>query len=185
MPIIAKRDNVSFEQPTPGTVQAVCVFVHDIGNQPGEYQGKPNVAHKAIVAWELKQKMTQGEYAGKPFMITRYYTVSLSEKSNLRKDLESWRGRAFTDDELDGFDIETIRGANCLLSIVATESGKRKVSGVMALPVGMEKMVPTITEPSEKYMEWINRERAKAVPDEVPAQNVAVDASGEREDLPF
>ena len=40
---------------------------------------------------------------GKPFLVRRRYTASLHEKSALRKDLESWRGRAFTNVELDGF----------------------------------------------------------------------------------
>lgn len=189
MPIIAKQDNANFEQPTPGTVQAVCVFVHDIGNQPGEYQGKPRIAHKIIVAWELGQKMTTGEFAGKPFMITKYYTLSLSEKASLRKDLEAWRGKAFTEAELKGFDVESIKGANCLLSIVETENGKRKVNGVMALPAGMTKLAPTLTEPSERYMEWIERERAKAVPDaptvEPGAAPVVTSEDGGEGDLPF
>lgn len=181
MPIIAKADNDNFEKAPTGTIQAVCVFVHDIGLQAGEYQGRPHVKHQVIVSWELNERMTQGEYAGKPFMVSKYYTLSLSEKSNLRKDLENWRGRAFTADELAGFDVESIRGANCLLSITETENGKRKVSGVAALPKGMVPIEPTQTTPSEKFMEWIEKERAKAVH---PTQSTA-QVSDDKDDLPF
>ena len=169
MPIMAQENNSTFEQPTPATHQAVCVFVHDIGLQPGDYQGKPRLSHKIIMAWQLAQKMTTGEYAGQPFLITQFYTLSLSEKAKLRKDLEAWRGKAFTEAELKGFDVESVIGANCLLSIIATENGKRKVSGVMALPAGMPTITPTLTEPSDKYIEWIERERSKQVlPEAVP-----------------
>jgi len=177
---MAKADNDNFEKAPTGTIQAVCTFVHDIGLQAGEYQGKPNLAHKVIVSWELAEKMTQGEFAGKPFMVSKYYTLSLSEKANLRKDLENWRGKGFSQDELNGFDVESIKGSNCLLSITETENGKRKVSGVAALPKGMAPIAPTQTEPSDKFMEWIQRERDKAVqPKSAPGAQV------DDTDLPF
>ena len=184
MPIIAKADSDNFEKAPTGTVQAVCTFIHDIGHQPGEYQGRPNVRHQIIVSWELSEKMTQGEYAGKPFMVSKYYTLSLSEKSNLRKDLENWRGKAFTAEELAGFDVEAIKNANCLLSITETENGKRKVSGVAALPKGMAPIEASQILPSPKFMEWIEKERAKAVhpsatTEEAPTEN------GDKDDLPF
>jgi hypothetical protein len=186
MPIIAKQDGDNFEKPTPGTVQGVCVSVHDIGIQKVEYPGKPpSEARKVIVAWELSQRMTQGEHAGKPFMITRFYTLSLSEKANLRKDLENWRGKKFTAEELKGFDIETIIGANCLLSIVATETDKRKVTGVMAVPTGMPALTPTFTTPSERYMEWINKERAKQIVHEAVVTDPPDAAPDTTDDIPF
>jgi len=38
-------------------------------------------------------------------MISKRYTMSLGEQSTLRKDLESWRGKKFTPEELQGFDL--------------------------------------------------------------------------------
>ena len=55
---------------------------------------------------------------GKPFLISRRYSLSLHEKSSLRRDLESWRGRAFTQEELRGFDLEVLIGVGCLVSVV-------------------------------------------------------------------
>ena len=40
--------------------------------------------------------------------ISATYTLSLGERSNLRKMLESWRSRAFTPEELQGFDLEKV-----------------------------------------------------------------------------
>jgi len=107
----------------------------------------------------------------------------LSEKANLRKDLENWRGKGFTEAELAGFDVESIRGANCLLTITETESGKRKVSGVTALPKGMQPIKPYHTSPTSKFMDWIEKERAKAI---VPNTDVSEPPPLDRDsDLPF
>jgi hypothetical protein len=164
MPILAKdTGGGDFEKAPTGTQQAVCVFVFDIGWQKGEYAGVENILPKIIVCWESVEIMTTGEFAGKPFMLSKYYTLSLHEKANLRKDLESWRGKAFTPEELDGFDVERLVGANCLLNVVATEKDKRKISAIMPLPKGMSQIKPTITDPTENIKKWIEKERAKAI----------------------
>jgi len=163
MPIMAQETGTDFEQPTPGTTQAVCVFIHDIGIQENNFSGETKRAHKIIMAFELAQKRTIGENAGKPFILSSFYTLSLHEKAALRKDLEAWRGKKFTPQELKGFDVETVKGANCLLSIVATENGKRKINGVMALPTGMPTITASLTEPPDKYIEWIEKEKSKQI----------------------
>ena len=71
-----------------------------------------------------------------PAQASKFYTNSLNEKANLRRDLESWRGKSFTDEELDKFDLESIVGRPCLLSIVAGRNGKTVISGVSGLPKG-------------------------------------------------
>lgn len=124
-----------FEQAPTGTHIARCIRIIDIGTQEGEYQGKPIHRRQSIVAWELPDAlMTTGDYAGKPFVVSKFYTASLSEKANLRKDLVNWRGREFTDEELKGFDPANILGKCCMLSITANDKGKSRVTAVMALP---------------------------------------------------
>jgi len=172
-----------FEKAPTGTQQAVCVFVFDIGLQRGEYLGVENVLPKIIVCWESVETMTTGEYAGKPFMLSKYYTLSLHEKSNLRRDLENWRGKKFTEQELEGFDVERLVGANCLLNVVATDKDKRKISAIMPLPKGMPQIKPTITEITENIKKWIEKERAKAVtPNHVQTSS---GDSPKEDDLPF
>jgi len=128
-----------FEQPPVGTHVARCVKIIDIGTHRGEYQGKVTIRRQCIVGWELPNElMSEGEYAGKPFAVSRFYTASLSEKANLRKDLENWRGRAFTEAELAGFDAKNILSKACMLSLTENDKGKVKVTGVMALPRGTQ-----------------------------------------------
>ena len=128
-----------FVQAPIGTHVARCVRMIDIGTQKSEYQGQTNIRRQVVIGWELPNElMPDGDYKGKPFTVSRFYTASLNEKANLRRDLETWRGRAFTEQELAGFDSKTILGKPCMLSIIHNEKGKARVSGVMALPKGME-----------------------------------------------
>ena len=127
-----------FEQPPVGTAIARCIKIIDIGTQKGEWQGKATIKRQCVIGWELPTElMTDGEYQGKPFTVSRFYTASLGEKANLRKDLENWRGRAFTDQELGGFDSKNIIGKPCMLSLTANDKNKVRVTGVMAAPKGM------------------------------------------------
>lgn len=124
-----------FEQPPAGTHVARCVKVIDIGTQKGEYQGKATIKRQCVIGWELPTElMTEGDYAGKPFVVSKFYTASLSEKANLRKDLANWRGRDFTEQELQGFEAKNILDKPCLISLTPNEKGKIRVTGVMALP---------------------------------------------------
>ena len=125
-----------FEQPEAGTYSANSYKLIDIGTQTGEYQGKPTVRRQVILGWELDEPMSDG----RPFTVSKFYTASLSEKATLRHDLESWRGRAFTEDELGGFDLQAILGKPCMLTLTKTDKGKVKVTAVSKLPKGMQAM---------------------------------------------
>jgi hypothetical protein len=143
--------NGSFEQPPVGTYAARCVRLIDLGTQHGEWEGKPNTRNQVLVSWELPTElMKDGEYAGKPFMVSKFYTNSLGEKANLRRDLEAWRGRAFSPQELDGFDLMNILGKACMVSLIH-DRDRTKVGGVMALPKGMP--VPDAVNPLLSF--WI------------------------------
>lgn len=136
--IVKDTGNGNFEQAPAGTHLGRCIKLVDIGTQKGEYQGQATFKRQIIIGWELPSELMQtGEYAGQPFTVSKFYTASLSEKANLRKDLENWRGRAFTDEELRGFDMKNILGKPCMLSIVLNDKNNARVGGVMAAPKGM------------------------------------------------
>tara|TARA_R110000868_G_scaffold75901_3_gene218656 strand:+ start:404 stop:1006 length:603 start_codon:yes stop_codon:yes gene_type:complete len=136
----------NFEQPPAGTHMARCIKVIDLGTQKGEYQGKATSKRQCIIGFELPEElMTEGDYAGQPFVTSRFYTVSLGEKANLRKDLENWRGRAFTKEELGGFESKNILGKPCMLSLTPSDKGKVRITGIMASPKG-SKLPPAINE---------------------------------------
>ena len=97
----------------------------DLGTQKGDYQGQVTRKRQNLITWELpNSKMETGEFEGQPFLISKFYTASLGEKANLRRDLVNWRGREFSPEELAGFDHKNILGKCCMLSITANDKGK-------------------------------------------------------------
>jgi hypothetical protein len=145
MAIIAKAngDSSNFTPAPQGVHQAVCVDVIDKGLIQSTFldkAGKPKMQHKIAIAWQIDELRDDG----KRFVIYKRYTLSLNEKATLRKDLESWRGRAFTRVEEMGFDVETIKGANCLLNLQHNTVGDKtytNVISVMPLMKNMPKIV--------------------------------------------
>lgn len=128
----------------PGPTAARCTRIIDLGTVDGEWQGKAKKQHKIVFGFESAMLMDddQGEWAGKPFLITTNYTASLSEKANMRKDLESWRGRKFTKPELDAFDLKNVLGKACFLNMVHSDPNAQgkvysNIGAIMPLPAGM------------------------------------------------
>lgn len=138
MAIIA-RDNPGkdFKKVPPGAHFAICNMVVDLGLQEG-FNGKPQ--HKIYLRWEVPDERVEwdkdGEHKEGPCSIGSLYTLSLSEKATLRKTLENWRGKSFTQDELNGFDIESVLGKCCQIMVTHGEGNGRtyaNVSGVMGI----------------------------------------------------
>lgn len=93
-----------------GLHQAVCVDVIDVGQKQTPWGEKP----KIVVRWQLPAKDPDGNR----HLVQKWYTKSLHEKAALRGDLEAWRQREFTAQELKAFDVEKLIGANCQVLIV-------------------------------------------------------------------
>lgn len=123
---------------------ARCYSIIDLGTQTTTGAFGTKEQRKIRVIWELPdEKAVFDEAKGEePFTIAKEYTLSLYEKANLRHDLESWRGKPFTAEELKGFDISKLIGAPCLLSIIhkTAKSGNEyaAIASVSSLPKGMK-----------------------------------------------
>lgn len=135
--VMPKETGGDFELVPAGTFAATCYRVIDLGTQQVEWQGKVKNQKKVMLSWEMTdEKMTDG----RPFAMHQRYTLSSSDKSALRRDLESWRGRPFTEEELGKFDISNLLGKACLLGIVhEPKNGKTyaNLSSILRLPKGM------------------------------------------------
>lgn len=146
MSIIASAKSGKEFQPAPaGTHAAVCCDIVDLGTLEVTFGGKTKSQHKIRVVWQIDEERDDG----KPFTVGKRYTLSLHEKSNLRKDLESWRGKSFTPEELDGFDLEVLIGIGCMVNIIhqpKQDGGQpwANVAAVMKLLKGMS--APIIRE---------------------------------------
>ena len=75
--------------------------------------------------------------------ISKNYTLSLSEKSSLRLDLQTWRGRDFTAEELRGFELEKILGHWAMISVTknAGNNGKEytNIANINPVPANIKK----------------------------------------------
>jgi hypothetical protein len=116
-----------FKLPPVGNHLARLYRVIDLGTQMREFEGKVNMQRRVKFFWELHGEDEQGNPLtmddGKPMIQSAEYTWSLNEKSNLRRDLEAWRGKAFDEQELKGFDIKKVLGQFCMVNITHRESG--------------------------------------------------------------
>ncbi len=127
----------NFELTPAGNHIAVCYMVCDLGEQEVDWQGVVKMQRKVRISWELPSEPMAD---GRPFSVSKKYTLSLSDKSNLRADLESWRGRAFTDMELEGFDLFNVLGKACMVNVLHKQGEKglyAVASSISALPKGM------------------------------------------------
>jgi len=116
----------------------------EIGTVEEPYKGEIKKLHKVRVTWELplETKVFNPEKGEQPFSISKEYTLSMHEKSNLRKDLSSWRGRGFTDDEAKAFDITKLLGVACMVNVVHNQGQNgntyANVMAISPLPKGTQ-----------------------------------------------
>ena len=102
--LIAKDSGGSkFPKLEAGLYNAVCYAVVDLGVHYNKTFGKEN--QQIMILFELPDEKIEVNGKWESRTVSGTYTCSLSDKSNLRKVLEGWRGRAFTPEELDGFDL--------------------------------------------------------------------------------
>lgn len=115
----------------------------DLGEQYSEKF--KNYSDKVLVIWEIPSQTVTVDGEEKPRWLSKDYSASLNEKSNLYKTLVSWRGKAFTEQELsedgDGFDMKSMLGAGCLIQVIVEEKENgpyNQITSVIGFPVGMD-----------------------------------------------
>jgi hypothetical protein len=156
-----------------GAFGAICADVYDVGTEQTQYGPKDRV----LIVWETTEQ--HPEFSG-PHRVNRKYTASLHSQASLRHDLESWRGKPFSDDELKGFDLENLLGVPALLTIRHTETGGQTYANVEHVAPPNDD-VETPGEVSQGYIRIKNRE------DTYDGQGAQPDDTfpEDKDDLPF
>jgi hypothetical protein len=124
-----------------GNYVAICYKMLQIGTVDNVYKGVTSKKPMIRIGWELSDELKvwkEGDPA-KPAVIEKEYNLFMTDKSTLRKDLQSWRGQAWTDKEASDFDITKLVGAPCLINIIhqTNEAGTKtyeKIAGITPLP---------------------------------------------------
>ncbi len=139
------KEGTTFKLVPAGQYNAVCVDVVDLGIVKTTWQGQERSVHKCRLVFELDAKDAD---TGKRLTIGAYHTASLSEKANLRKFLEAWRGKPFTAEELKGFDTEVLVGVGALIQVVHAPKGDKtydNINSIMVPPRSMSWLEPSGT----------------------------------------
>lgn len=136
-----------FEPIKAGVFQAVCYAIYDLGTQYNKKWDKRS--HECLIIWEIPEERIEIEKNGQklnlPRVVSRKFTMSLDDRSNLRKILESWRGKVFTADELVGFDISKLINVNGMLQVIHSITNDKtyaNIASITPLYKGMAKLVP-------------------------------------------
>jgi len=160
-----------------------------------------SVKPQIYVAWELpRETITWTDKDGNektgPMRIGKTYTLSLHENARLRGDLESWRGRPFTEEERKGFDINKLASAPAMVNVTHEDkNGKTyaNVTAVTPLPKGMER--PAVSDTTIIYdddefrqnydmlPEWLQKKIDAQVKEE--ARQPAMADDDLNDDVPF
>lgn len=176
MPLWVKNKGGNFIPAPAGLHHSVCVDAVDLGMVDGTFGRK----HMVKLVWQTKDAMQDG----KPFLVQNRYTASLHEKSNLRKHLESWRGKKFTDDEAVEFDLEKLIGANCQLMVAHAEKDGNVYANVLSIvpaPSALGKLQPRDYQRVKDRPGYV----APEVDEEPAPEPGTLDGPAPDDDIPF
>lgn len=113
----------------------------DLGTteQGGQFAGKKR---KVQILFELplETAIFNPEKGEQPYYARNMYTLSMNEKSTLRKDVHSIEGRILTEEEAKKYNVFSLLGRECMVNIIHKPSGDRvfaNIQTITPLPKGM------------------------------------------------
>lgn len=176
MAIVAKK-GATYPACPGGSHIGICIDVVDLGMVKSTYSGKTKTQHKIRIIWSVAELREDG----RPYQVSKRYTLSLHEKSALRKDLESWRGKPFTDAQLEGWDVEGVIGVGAMLSVVENAQGGSIYANVAAIMLPPKGMALPIADPSYVRVQ----DRPKEEPGKVDEGPQVGEWEATDDDVPF
>jgi hypothetical protein len=164
-----------FEIAPEGVFLARCYKMVDVGTQTetGQFGTKEN--RKIYLYWELLQTADGDpvtmENGDQPFSIFNSYKLSMHPKANLRKHLDAWRGKKFTEEEAADFDVTKLLDKFCLLQITHSTSkdGQKTYANIDAI-MSTKKTAPGVNEISSFNIEAPDMDVFNALPEWLQAK---------------
>jgi len=150
MALIAKESGGGGGEFTPvpqGMHLARCYRVIDLGTQESTYLGTVKKLPKVMLQFEVHGEDENGDPIvtgkGEPMSISKNFTLSLAEMATLRKDLQTWRGKEFTEIEKKGFEVKNVLGAWAMISVIKAMGNNGKeytnIAAIMSVPPAIKK----------------------------------------------
>jgi hypothetical protein len=188
----------NFKRVPAGVHIGRCYSLIDLGTQLTDGQYGQKQQHKIRIGWELFGEDEDGQPltvqmpdgSDMPMTISKSYTVSLHEKSNLRKELAAWRGRDLSDEEAKAFDVSKLLGVYCMVNVTVSETNGKtysNVAGLTPIPSALKNSKPApvhenvlfnLDNPDMKVFEKFHeklQETIKKSPEWAKAQGMEID----------
>ena len=110
----------------PGIYAGTCYQIVDMGTRDEVYNGETSKKTQVIITFEVTEALEPNNNEvqmqdGRPFAVSGTYTASLFEQAKLHQHLVSWRGKAFTEEELQGFDMSKLLGCTARIEVAHTK----------------------------------------------------------------
>lgn len=144
--VSASSGGGNFVQVPAGVHLARCYRIIDLGTQKTTYMGQSKMSPKVLFQFEVHTEDDDGTplltQDGKPLSISKQYTLSLGENAIMRRDLQSWRGKGFTPEELKMFELENVLGQWCMINVVHTSKDDKtyaNIDSITPVPAAMKK----------------------------------------------
>ena len=174
-----------------GTHIARCYKMIHVGERDYEYQGEPKKKNSLWVYFELPNELAvfNPEKGEEPYSVNIEYNHVPYETAKIMKHINSWRGKALSPQEIDDFDVSTLLGQPCMITIVHNTSaanGKTyaNIAAISGLPKG--KNIPQfLQEIMKQTPEWNEKmdENVDHAIQSIPNNPEAIET--DRTDLPF
>lgn len=162
--ITARGSDSKFKPHPVGQFVGQCVDTIDLGEKVSDYPGTPS--YLAPVCALVFRTGERNEETGEFIDIAREFTVSMGDKSNLKKFLEQWRGKAYTKEQVDaGVPLDKLTGNHGLLTIAHRVSAKQRTYANITACVGVPKQMAKDVEHYDDYVRpdyWATKKKEYA-----------------------
>jgi hypothetical protein len=187
--VTAKDSGATFAPHSEGQFATLCVDVVNLGINVEQFgEQEPREVPKVALVFASGETQEDGSLT----LVTTEMTLSANEKANLRKFIESWRGKSYTPEQAEaGLPISKLYGQPALLSIehVLTRKGRKfaKITSISPLPkampapqtdvLGKYERPKFLTDRKAQYAEALKKHRGVA--------SETVTDNGDDDDIPF
>jgi hypothetical protein len=135
--------------PAPaGNHVGICVSVVFLGTHTEMTQWGEKTNEKLRITFELPEetKVFKEENGPEPFQIGQEYSFFMGEKARLRKDLEAWRNKPFTDEEMKAFEVKKLLGQPAMVQVAHKVSKKGStyaaIEAITSVPKSIRDAIP-------------------------------------------
>lgn len=192
----AKDSGGAFFPHPEGQFPMLCVDVVNLGVNVEVFPGQePREVAKVAIMFASGDRQPDESLT----LVTSEMTLSANEKANLRKFLESWRGKSYTPEQAEaGLPVNKLYGQSALVSIehVTTRKGRKfaKIVSIGPLPKGLpgtdgkvliEYERPKFLEDRKVAYSQALAKHREAMGDEVPTPEQPIEDEEDAEQVPF